>query len=264
MTTVVLIGLGAVGQYVVEALGDTDATLAAVVCRPGRERHTATVAPSGVQIVSRIDGLSVQNPCVVDCAGHAGLRAHGVDVLQRGWHLATVSVGALADSKLTAQLLSAAQRGKAQLRLLSGAIGALDALGAAREGGLESVLYQGRKPPQGWAGSPAEEKLELDQLEKATVHFSGNAREAATRYPKNANVAAAVALAGMGFERTRVELIADPDIQRNRHTVQARGAFGHLRFDIDGHALPNAPRSSALTAMSVVRYVQNQTASVVI
>jgi aspartate dehydrogenase len=92
------------------------------------------------------------------------------------------------------------------------------------------------------------------------VHFSGSAREAALAYPKNANVAASVALAGIGFDDTTVELIADPGIDENIHEVVAEGEFGGFEFRISGRPLPTNPKSSALTAMSVVSESRNRVA----
>jgi aspartate dehydrogenase len=137
-------------------------------------------------------------------------------------------------------------------------------LAAARIGELAKVTDRGRKPPQGWRGSPAEAKLDLDALAEAVVHFSGSARVAALEYPRNANVAASVALAGIGFDNTRVELIADPGVTRNVHEIEAEGDFGRLEFRIEGEALPDNPRSSAITAMSVVREILNPASPIVI
>ena len=134
---------------------------------------------------------------------------------------------------------------------------------AAKVGTLRNVTYVGRKPPSGWKGSPAEAKLDLDDLSPGEhVHFDGTARDAATQYPKNANVAAAVALAGVGFDDTRVLLIADPALDENVHEVRAAGDFGQFSFEIRGNALPDNPRSSALAAMSVVAVVEREAESV--
>jgi aspartate dehydrogenase len=135
-------------------------------------------------------------------------------------------------------------------------------LRAGAVGGLSRVTYIGRKPPMGWAGSPAEEALDLAALTAAATHFEGTARQAALRYPKNANVAAAVALAGLGFDETDVRLIADPAAQGNVHEIEAEGGFGRLHFTITGNALPDNPRSSALAAMSAIAEIRRLAAPV--
>ena len=199
---------------------------------------------------------------LVDCAGHAGLSAHGPQALAQGIDILTLSLGALADDGLANDLTQAARQGDAKLHLASGAIGALDALRAAKTGGLTQVRYTGTKPPKGWRGSPAEDALNLDTLTTATSHFQGSARTAALRYPKNANVAAAVALAGVGFDATEVALIAAPDATGNTHHIAATGAFGSLEFRVTGLGLPDNPRSSALAAMSALAALDNQTAPI--
>ncbi|PWJ16967.1 aspartate dehydrogenase [Jannaschia seohaensis] len=247
--TIGIIGEGAIGRYVRAHLEGVTVALV----RPGRE---------GPGRVASVDALPGDLRLMLDCAGHQALAQFGPEILARGIDLVTVSLGALADDALHGRLREAARTGGARLHLASGAIGALDALAAARVGGLDAVTYAGRKPPAGWRGSAAEPVLGLDALTAPAAHFEGTAREAALRYPKNANVAAAVALAGAGFDATRVRLIADPDAPGNVHEIEARGAFGRFSFRIEGRALPDNPRSAALAAMSVVAAVLRRAAPV--
>ncbi|MGB0852881.1 MAG: aspartate dehydrogenase [Pikeienuella sp.] len=242
-----IIGKGAIARYVSQSLTARGHELRAVLVRPER-----AASATGVE-VGAVDALPHDVDVMIDCAGHSALTSYGPQILARGIDMITVSLGALADPKILGALEQAASEGQARLHLASGAIGALDCLSAARVGTLKTVTYTGRKPPQGWVGSPAEAKLDLATLtEGAHTHFAGSAREAALGYPKNANVAAAVALAGLGFDETEVRLIADASISHNIHEITATGDFGEFHFQISGNALPDNPRSSALAAMSAV------------
>ncbi|MGI9232132.1 MAG: aspartate dehydrogenase [Woeseiaceae bacterium] len=257
-----IIGDGAIGSYVrqeaLERGHEIRALLLLPECVPN---HTAE--PDGTRFVDSVADLPEGIDHMIDCAGHMALEAHGPEILRSGTDMTTVSVGALADPNLFRRLEHAATEGGARLHLVSGAIGALDCLRAARVGKLQSVTYIGRKPPQSWRGSPAETQLDLDNLTAgAKTHFDGSARDAATEYPKNANVAAAVALAGIGFDDTRVRLIADPAISENIHEIRASGDFGSFAFEIRGRSLPDNPKSSALAAMSVIAELEQKTQSI--
>jgi len=256
-----IIGEGAIGTYVRDRLLERGHVIGAILLRPERLRDHATKL-TGMHYVASVEDLPDDIEHMIDCAGHLALKSYGPGILRRGIDLTTVSIGALADPDLHQGLQQAATEGHAKLHLASGAIGALDCLRAARVGNLQSVTYTGRKPPQGWQGSPAESRLDLDNLgTSAKVHFDGTARDAAMEYPKNANVAAAVALAGLGFDKTQVKLIADPNIDENIHEVQASGDFGCFSFEIRGQSLRDNPRSSALAAMSVVSKLDRIAAS---
>ena len=278
-----LIGFGAIGQFVHKHLGhqnighqnighqnigpeETGSSLPdtpiQVLVRPGREDEAQKQLGPQAKIISDLKDIAPETTLAIECAGHVALREHGPEILRRGIDLLTVSTGALADPALEAELTEAATAGGSVLELASGAIGAIDAITAAREGGLTKLVYRGRKPPKGWKGSPAEAVLDLDGLTEPTAHFSGTARQAALRYPKNANVAASIAMAGNGLDQTTAELIADPTIDANIHEVEAEGAFGKLSFRIDGKGLPGNPRSSALTAMSVIAAVKRRQAKI--
>ena len=160
--------------------------------------------------------------------------------------------------------MQAARAADQRLLLPAGAIGGVDWLAAARLAGLRQVTYRSRKPPLAWAGSAAEQQLDLGALTQAVTFFRGSAREAALQYPRNANVAATVALAGLGFEGTTVEMIADPLAGGNVHEIEAEGAGGLMNTRLVGLPDPHNPRTSLMTAYSVVRCILNETATVVI
>jgi len=258
-----IIGDGAIGRYVRERALERGHVVGALLLRAERLQDRPAEL-DGTPCVGAVADLPDDIGHMIDCAGHIALKSYGPDILRRGTDLTTVSLGALADPDLFQSLEQAATEGGARLHLASGAIGALDCLRAATVGSLKSVTYIGRKPPQGWKGSPAETRLDLDNLSAgAETHFDGSARDAALDYPRNANVAAAVALAGIGFDDTQVKLIADPNVSENVHEIQATGDFGSFSFQIRGRSLPDNPRSSALAAMSVIAKLDQESQRII-
>jgi len=192
---------------------------------------------------------------IVECAGHDGVTAHVPTCLAAGVEVVVVSVGALADAELERRVRGAAKKGGAHLRLPAGAIGGLDLLGALAVGGLESVVYRGIKPPAAWCDTPAEESLDLGALSAPATFFDGDAREAARRFPKNANVAATLALHGVGFEDTHVTLVADPAAPGNVHEIEVRAASGDFTLRSVGRAASGNARTSLTTVYSVLREI---------
>ena len=258
-----IIGDGAVGKYVRDKALERGHVIRVLLLRPERLQDSTETRPDTI-CVSRVADLPDDIDHMIDCAGHTALKSYGPDILRSGIDMTTVSLGALADSALFDILDGAATEGGSRLHLASGAIGALDCLRAARTGNLQNVTYIGRKPPESWKGSAAESRLDLDNLTAgAETHFDGTARDAATDYPKNANVAAAVALAGIGFDKTQVKLIADPEISENIHEVHASGDFGRFSFEIRGQSLPDNPKSSALAAMSVISTLEQESQRII-
>jgi aspartate dehydrogenase len=152
---------------------------------------------------------------------------------------------------LRESLAAAGTAGRARLITVSGAIGGLDALDAARGSAINAVRYTGRKPPQAWLGTPAAQACDLGAIREATLVFEGSAGDAARLYPKNANVTAAVALAGVGFDKTEVRLMADPSVTRNVHELEVEGNFGRFVIRLENSALPQNARTSWLAALSI-------------
>jgi aspartate dehydrogenase len=266
LTRIALVGCGAIGTSVLELLrGDAALKVVAVVVPAeaiaAAQQAVREAAPDAhVGSAVPADGIDL----VVETAGHAAIEQHVLPALARGTPCVVASVGALSAAGFVEKLEAAAVAGRTQVQLIPGAIGAIDALAAARIGGLDSVRYTGRKPPQAWKGTPAEQGRDLDALSKETVIFEGSAREAALLYPKNANVAATVSLAGLGLDKTLVRLIADPATAENVHTVEAEGAFGSFELTMRNKPLAANPKTSALTVYSAVRALRNRVAALAI
>lgn len=262
MLDVTLLGFGAIGRALlsrVEALGV--ARIAHVVVRGARVALVQAELGEGVRVHDRVPADCA---LLVECAGHQALIEHVLPALARGVECAVLSVGALAEPGLPERLAQAARSGATQVHLLGGAVGGIDALAAARLAGLDAVTYVGRKPPLSWLGTPAAAQFDLAALCEPATILQASAREAARLYPKNANVAATVALAGLGLDATQVRLIADPLATDNIHEIEARGAFGEMHIRLRGRPLAENPKTSALTVLSALRFIQNRAAALTI
>lgn len=253
---VTLIGYGAIGRAVHAGLrAQTGIRIACVVVHADSVAQVQELAGADVTVS---DSVPLDSTLVLECAGHGALTKHVLPALQRGIECAVLSVGALSQTGLAEQFEAAARQGGTQLHLLPGAIGGIDAIAAARRAGLDEVTYTGRKPPQGWRGSPAETLCDLDSLKEPVLILQSSAREAARQYPKNANVAATVALAGLGLDATMVRLYADPGVTQNVHEILLRGVFGEMQITLRGKPLADNPKTSALTVLSALRFLNNR------
>ena len=262
-----IIGFGAIGQTLCRLIGEhaRNVRIAAIVEKPALHAALLAKLPAATHLAATAQEiLSTKLALVVECAGHAALKAMGPLVLQAGVDLLVASVGALADASIEAALRDAARASGAKIRIPAGALGGLDVLGAAKFAGLDSVTYVSNKAPRAWKGTAAESMLDLDGLTEAAIFYTGNARDAALLFPQNANVAAAVALAGAGFEKTLVKLTADPSATGNRHQIRAVGAFGEIDISILGKTLPGNPKTSMLAPYSLVRSLTNLSETYVI
>ena len=263
--SVLLIGCGAIGEEIIEKLKiETNIRVDQVIVRPGKEESVALSVGKDIRVISSIIDVHPVPDFVMECAGHEAVLEFGPYFLNQGVDFGIISIGALSDPDLITQLEVASKNGGSQLVIVPGAIGGIDSLAAARVENLEAVIYTSRKPPLSWKGSPADQKFDLTNIDKPTIIFQGSAREAAQLYPKNANVAATIALAGLGFDQTQVTLVADPEVKKNTHHFEAYGDFGELNVTISGSPLAQNRKSSALTAYSVVRVLKNRSQPVCI
>ena len=256
MLTVAFIGFGAIAGEVVKHLaahGEDVSIAGALVTQSGRQRAVQ------IRVFASVAELIEARPdLVVECARQQALKEHGAQVLASGLSLIAASVGALADNATLDALTQAAAAGGSQLFIPAGALVGIDALAAARLTGLSSVTYTRRAPPQTWVQSGALSAQIADRLRIPHTVFDGTAREAALQFPTNANVAATVALAGLGFDGTRATLLADPAVNANVHEIVAVGAFGRFRTELTALRIPGTT-TSAIVSGSIARAVLSRT-----
>jgi len=260
-----LIGFGAIGRAVVDGLARRPVdglSLGVMLVRPGQVATLSAACP-GVLVTDDPDRFVAAGPrVVVEAAGQAAVRDLGRRVAAIGAAFHIISTGALADDGLRGDLIAASRASGGRLILPAGAIAGLDGLIAMREDGLESVTYTSTKPPLAWAGTPAEGAFDLENLTAPVTIFEGPARRAAKDYPRNANLAATVALAGLGLDRTVVRLVADPAARGNAGRIDARSRHSRLRVTVAGESSAN-PKTSAITAMSILAALRQRGAHLV-
>jgi aspartate dehydrogenase len=252
MKKIMMIGYGAMAKEVLTRLPQ-GVEAAWIVARESHHAEIRAAFAGQVQALTHPEQCSGQPDLVLECASQQAVAEFGEAVLRRGWRLAVISTGALADAALQLRLQQACVRYQGRLIVLSGAVAGMDGLASAREGGLESVTYQSSKSPASWRGSLAEKLINLDSVDEARVFFEGSAREAARMFPANANVAATIALHGLGMDATRVRLQVDPHTQRNTHHLQVCGQFGEFQIELCGNPLASNPKTSTLAALSAVQ-----------
>ncbi|MCC6535860.1 MAG: aspartate dehydrogenase [Burkholderiales bacterium] len=256
-----LIGVGGLGRIVAGHLGRDPAVQVVAVAARAHQREAVRALLGDVPMVASAGELLACRPdVVVECASHGAFRHYAEPVLAAGIDLIAVSVGVLADAGYRERVLAAAAASGANLEIPAGAIGAIDVVAAARTAGLARVSYSTRKSPRAWSGTPAERMLDLAAVRSPTLFFDENAERAALVFTEKANVCATLALAGLGFERTRVQFWVDPAVDKSVHHVEAEGACGLLEIELANNVAPSDGKASVLTAMSILRAVRNRAA----
>lgn len=253
------VGWGAIAGRVAELLAERQPAgveiVAVAVRESSRERHGL---PAGARLISEPEELAgLDIDMVIEAAGRPAVAIWGEAALRHATSFVVSSTSAFCDDALLERLVAVARDTGSRVVVPSGALGDLGALAAASVLPIDEVTHTIVKPPRAWAGTRASEIVELERLDTRTEFFAGSAREAADRFPQNANVAVISALSGIGLDRTRIVLVADPDISRNVHEVSASGAFGRLELKLENEALKSNPKSSEMTALSLVRLIEN-------
>jgi aspartate dehydrogenase len=237
-----IIGCGAIGSDVAKAadtmdeiekiyLFDSNATSSEKLAKHLKKAQVASVESFLKDVDVVFEAASQQ--AVVQYAG---------PVLEAGKDIIIMTIGSLFDDALRKKLETTARKHHRKIYLPSGAVCGIDGVLAASIEKLDSVTLVTTKPPASLG----------KQVEERTVVFEGTAREAVKQFPKNINVAACLSLAGVGFDKTTVEIVADPVETRISHKILAHGRFGRLRAEVENMPNPNNPQSSYMASLSAI------------
>ena len=259
-----VLGAGALGRLIADGIVHDLADsweLAGIMARTPEHADEAAAALGTCACYSLDDVLALHPDVVVEAAGVGAAAMHGERILAEGCDFILLSAGILADEAAAKRLLDAASASGAHMHVASGAVGGFDILSAlqfrqkqlARKGRKErlSVQVDNLKAPGNLNGAPYLAGRELSETEREMV-FEGSAREAIAGFPKNVNVAVALAAASAGMDETRVSIVSDPNLSANTHICKADGFGVHVSMEFASCPDPENPRSSSLAAWSVL------------
>jgi aspartate dehydrogenase len=262
---VAIAGFGAIGRVVAEALdrGIDGLTLAAVSARDTARAERAMAGFTHPVPVVPLARLAEAAEIVIECAPAALLREIAEPALAAGRTLIVLSCGALLDNL---DLVELARRQGGRILVPTGALLGLDAVQAAALGVISRVHMITRKPPNGLDGAPylVEHGISVAGLDRALCVFTGTAHEAARGFPANVNVAAALALAGIGPDRTTIEIWADPGVTRNIHRIEVEADAARLSVQIENVPSEDNPKTGRLTPLSVIALLRKLSSSLAI
>jgi aspartate dehydrogenase len=252
-TRVAIAGLGAIGRALARRLaaGMPGLVLACAAARD-RAKAQAWLDHEGIACCPLVEfeDFPRHADLAVECAPAAVLEAICTPMLTAGKRVMVLSAGALLPRPYLVEL-ARAQGG--QIIVPTGALLGLDAVAAAAEGTIHTVRMITRKPPGGLAGAPhlVKNAISVEGLNTAKLVFSGTAREAAAGFPANVNVVAALSLAGIGPDRTTIEIWADPAVTRNCHAIEVDADSAKFSLAIENIPSEN-PRTGRITALSAI------------
>lgn len=254
-------GFGTIGRSVAVALarGIEGLELAAVCSGDDDRARRAMAGLCDPVPVVEPDALAARCDVVVECAPKAAFRPIAEPALEAGRTFVTVSAAAILENP---DVVDLARANGARIVLATGALLGLDAVRAAAEGEIREVRMITRKPPGSLEGAPylAENGIALGNLSEPLKVFEGSAREGARGFPANVNVAAALGLAGVGPDRTRLEIWADPALERNTHRIEVDADTARFSLKIENVPTAENPKTGKITALSVIAALRALTA----
>ena len=267
---VALVGCGSIGTTLAKAIDVGKAGEVELVwlydLKPEKSEALAEKLRSKPKIAKNVDKIYADKAVdlVIEAASQKAVALYAIDILKSGKDLMMMSAGAFSDDQLLKSVRKESEKTGRKVYLPSGAILGIDGVKAAMLGEIEEVTLTTRKPPAALAYSSylREHGINLAGLKKPLTVFEGSAREAVRAFPESVNVAATLSLTGIGLEKTKVKIIADPSLDRNVHEIRVRGKAGEFITEARNVPSPENPRTSYLAALSAIRVLRNMTETI--
>ncbi len=259
LVNICVIGCGAIGTTIARAVEDMPQIQTVYLTDRSQECATRVQEKlSKVRYVPDIVPILGDIRLVVEAASQEAARYYVPLALSAGVDALIMSVGILQDEEFQTDAFRLASRKGARIYIPSGAVGGIDALCAASIEDVEKVTLTTTKPPSAFGPSKYLESKGIDptELRVRTELFHGTAKEAVVHFPQNINVAATISLAGIGFDKTIIRIVCDPQVKTNEHRLQASGKFGELDVVTRNVPSPRNPKTSYLAALSAISAVK--------
>ena len=261
-----IIGFGPIGRRLAERFtnGESGPRVTALLVREHQLEEARRLVPDAA-LCTKLKAFIDAGPGVaVECASPATFAESAPKLLAAGCDIIPLSLGAFADPATEALLRQAAERGPGRIEVPAGALGSIGFLAAGRENGLESVKVTVGYPIQRWQKMGAERFAPVSSLQVATPFLEASAREIALHFPGHLNVVTAAALAGLGLDETRVELVADPAASQAWFRIEATSASGPVILSVGGRDAPVEEDPLDYTTFSVMRLLRRRQAPIAI
>ena len=257
-----LIGVGTIGGFVLDNVMEGKVDNVEIVVAAVRNENSR-----GIDKLDKYEIPWVTDPkellnynldAVVEVATQETLEEIGEMILEAGIDLIPISLGAFVDGNFLDTLTKVAEKNNTNLYIPSGGIGALDALKAAAIAGVDKATMTTRKHPVAWTNIPYIEEmgLNLDSIKEEYLLYEGPARDCVKKFPQNINIAAALSLAGIGFDKTIIRIIIDPEVKYNTHSISVEGKAGNFNITFENEPVPSNPKTTYQACLSVLAVLQ--------
>lgn len=253
-----IIGIGTIGGFVLDNImeGKAENVEVVVACvRSEKSKGIDKLQKYGIPWITNPDDLlNWELDAVVEVATQETLESIGEKILRAGIDLVPLSLGAFVDGDLLERLTLAAKESGSILHIASGGIGGLDALQAATIAGVDRVTMTTRKHPAAWKNIPYVDalNLDLDNIKTEYLLYEGPARDCVKIFPQNINIAAALSMAGIGFDKTIIRILMDPEVKYNTHEIHVEGAAGKFSITFENVPVPSNPKTTYQACLSIL------------